>query len=137
MAGRGASPKKPEHRQRTNSPSAIRVEKPDALMGPDLPDGVEWPPETVQWWHNWRSSPQSAEFTPTDWDFLLETALLHGLFWSGRTDVAAELRLRVAKVGATVQDRRSLGMVIETSKPDDAGSKGGSVLSIAERLQAG
>jgi hypothetical protein len=56
----------------------------------------------------WNESPLSAEFTQTDWDFLLDTALLHARFWQGDPKMAAELRLRVAKFGATPEDRARL-----------------------------
>lgn len=56
----------------------------------------------------WGSSPQSAEFGPTDWSFLMETALLHADVWSGNLDRLAELRIRVAKFGATPEDRARL-----------------------------
>jgi hypothetical protein len=51
-------------------------------------------------------------FTPADWDFLLETAVLHALFWDGDRSVASELRLRVAKFGATPEDRLRLKLEI-------------------------
>jgi hypothetical protein len=50
----------------------------------------------------------SQTFTTTDWDFLLDTAVLHNDLWSGKTAVAAELRLRVAKFGASPEDRLRL-----------------------------
>ncbi|TCO47311.1 hypothetical protein [Actinocrispum wychmicini] len=50
--------------------------------------------------------------TGTDWDFLLDTALLHAELWSGVASVAPELRLRVGKLGATPEDRQRLRMQI-------------------------
>lgn len=54
-------------------------------------------------------SPLSTEYTETDWSFLLDTAYLHALYWKGDFRVAGELRLRVAKFGATPEDRARLG----------------------------
>nr|WP_236742993.1 hypothetical protein [Mycobacteroides abscessus] len=68
----------------------------------------KWPPRTREWWQMWKDSPLSAEFTSTDWSELLDTAVLHARYWSGDHKVAAELRLRVAKFGATPEDRARL-----------------------------
>ena len=78
--------------------------------GPDLPEDVDWAwhPRTVAWWATWRTSAQAQTLQQTDWDFLLDTAVLHSAFWDGKRDVAAELRLRVAKFGATIEDRQRL-----------------------------
>lgn len=81
-----------------------------------------WSPRTVQWWNTWRTSPQSMVMSDLDWEFLLETAVLHHMLWSPRgnaggvsqTQLASELRQRVAKFGATFEDRRKLQMTIET-----------------------
>lgn len=119
MAGRGPAPKDPNRRARANKdPVPLRVITASPVTQPDLPtleierDGelIEhvWPARTEQWWKMWRESPLSAEFTSTDWSELLDTARLHALFWMGRTSVAAELRLRVAKFGATPEDRARL-----------------------------
>ena len=67
-----------------------------------------WPTITKRWWKMWGESPLSAEYTETDWAFLMDTAYLHALYWKGDTKVAAELRLRVAKFGATPEDRARL-----------------------------
>jgi hypothetical protein len=118
MAGRGPAPKNPEQRARRNKPAELRVIHAEPVPQPDLPsfhierDGelVEfvWPARTEQWWRMWGESPLAAEFTATDWSELLDTAVLHAQFWRGRTSVAAELRLRVAKFGATPEDRARL-----------------------------
>ena len=87
------------------------------IRGPELPQDTEWHPRTVAWWRTWRESAQAQKFTPTDWDFLLDTAVLHTAFWSGAETVAPELRLRVAKFGATMEDRLRL-------RVDATGSQG-------------
>lgn len=98
---------------------------------PDLPtfhvekDGelVEyaWPARTQQWWEMWRLAPQSDHFSSTDWDFLLDTALIHARLWSGDMSAAAELRLRVAKFGATPEDRARLRMQFAQADEADSG----------------
>lgn len=129
MSGRGPAPKDPDKRRRRNADpvgTTALVEAED-VRGPDLPGGIEWPLPTLAWWETWRRSPQSQAFTQTDWDFMVDTALLHARFWAGDEKVAGELRLRVAKFGATIEDRQRLRMQIgdpkagksKSSKPDD------------------
>jgi hypothetical protein len=112
MAGRGPAPKDPSRRARSNSdPNPVTLLRFTETAQPALPGGDEkWPQRTREWWAMWGASPQAAHFTATDWEFLLETALLHAKFWSGETSVAGELRLRVAKFGATPEDRARLRM---------------------------
>jgi hypothetical protein len=119
MAGRGnTTPKEPANRRRTNSaPDHVTVAADGSVCGPDLPYGVAWADQTRIWWDNWRRSAQAQTFTQTDWDFLLDTAMLHTQYWDGDTTVAAELRLRVSKMGATVGDRQSLRITID--EPDE------------------
>lgn len=114
MAGRGPAPKNPAARRRRN-PQPIQtqvVEEDGEVRGPELPEEFEWPDATKRWWDTWRASPQASTFTTTDWDFLLDTALLHAAYWSGESSVAAELRLRVAKFGATPEDRARLRLQV-------------------------
>ena len=120
MAGRGPAPKDPDKRVRRNAdPAPLESLAADGeLRGPDLPDGMEWPDRTQRWWATWRLSPQAQTFTESDWDFLLDTALLHARMWLGDAKVAAEVRLRVAKFGATPEDRLRLRMQVDAPGPD-------------------
>jgi hypothetical protein len=145
MAGRGPAPKDPKKRARTNSdPVALRVITAEPIAQPDLPEfdvQVEvdgelasrrfvWPARTREWWQMWDASPLSTEFTSTDWSELLDTALLHARFWNGDHKVAGELRLRVAKFGATPEDRARLRITFaaaddaEEKRPQRASSRG-------------
>ena len=120
MAGRGPAPKPAARRARTNSePIPLRVIHAEPVDQPALPESVTllskngpysvaMPERTQQWWQMWADSPLSAEFTSTDWSELLDTAILHARLWLGDVRVAAELRLRVAKFGATPEDRARL-----------------------------
>lgn len=129
MAGHGPAPKEPSRRARTNKdPIPFRVIHADPVRQPDLPDfhievggelvEFQWPARTQGWWRMWGDSPLSAEFTTTDWSELLDTALLHARFWNGQLTLAAELRLRVAKFGATPEDRARLR--IQFAQADEA-----------------
>ncbi len=131
MAGMGPAPKDPSRRARRNKDpqpqTILRFEKAEA---PELPsfavekdgDLIEWkwPSRTVEWWETWKSSPQAEHFSSTDWQFLLDTALIHARFWMGDLSAAAELRLRVAKHGATMEDRARLRMAFAEADERDA-----------------
>ena len=116
MPGRGFAPSKAE--------VEIEVAADGKVRGPELPASFDWPSQTCDWWANWRVSAQSVRFKPTDWDFLLDTAMLHAELWSGNGAVAPELRLRVAKFGATIEDRARLKMeIVEPEKKKPAAKK--------------
>jgi hypothetical protein len=119
MAGRGPAPKDPATRRRRNvAPTPTVIVPDDEIRGPELPAGVlpgaeQWHPRTREWWETWRRSAQAQSFTATDWDFLLDTALMHHTMWlKGRWEFAGELRLRAAKFGATPEDRQRLRMAV-------------------------
>lgn len=119
MAGRGPAPKETRSRprdQRRVEEMLTVVEADGEARGPELPSLFEWPDATVEWWETWRSSPQAQSFTDTDWSFLLDTAVLHAEFWLGNRALAAELRLRAAKFGATPEDRARLKISIGEPK---------------------
>lgn len=132
MAGMGPPPKPSDRRARRNkdgvAQTVLRFEQAEA---PDLPtfeilqegELVEWrwPARTVEWWEMWKASPQAEHFGSTDWQFLLDTALIHARFWRGDVSQAPELRLRVAKFGATMEDRARLRM--QFAQADEADSR--------------
>jgi hypothetical protein len=54
-----------------------------------------------------------------DWDFMLDTAMMHSAMWNGEMKMAAEVRIRVAKFGATPEDRLRLKVQVEEDlKPE-------------------
>lgn len=121
MAGCGPAPKEPSQRRRRNRPEPLAVVSADGrAYGPELPDTHDWPDATLVWWRVWRSCAQASTFTDTDWSFLLDTAVLHAEFWLGNQSVAAELRLRVAKFGATPEDRARLKISVGESGQQSA-----------------
>lgn len=109
MAGMGPPPKANGRKIRRNQDqtptTVVRFERAEQ---PELPEDIPWPEQTQRWWRMWADSPLSENFGVTDWDFLLDTALLHAQYWSGDMSKAAEIRLRVAKFGATPEDRARL-----------------------------
>jgi hypothetical protein len=140
MAGHGPAPKPAATRRRRNKPdlpAPLPVTPDDELRGPELPDVFEeaWHSRTQAWWLTWRRSAQAQAFTETDWDFLIDTALMHHTMWSkGRWEFAAELRLRAAKFGATPEDRMRLKIQIEhPTTPRAATGTDGTVTDINSR----
>lgn len=124
VAGRGPAPKPQGSRARRNKdPQILKIIAAKPVEQPALPvieqvvldengkprkKRFTWPTVTRRWWKMWGESPLSAEYTETDWSFLLDTAYMHALYWKGDFRVASELRLRVAKFGATPEDRARL-----------------------------
>ena len=119
MAGRGPAPKDPSQRRRMNKPEQFEVVAADGeVHGEPLPDTHDWPEITKAWWETWRTCALAPKFTASDWAFLLDTAVLHADFWLGDRKVAPELRLRVAKFGATPEDRARLKIEVgDPNKP--------------------
>ena len=130
MAGRGPTPgsgSKPDdqRRRRNAAPTKTIVTADGKTHGPELPEALDedddWPEATRAWWETWRTCALAAQFTATDWAFLLDTALLHADFWRGDRSVASELRLRAAKFGATPEDRARLKIEIGDPQSNPAG----------------
>lgn len=97
--------------------------------------GEPWHARTLAWWDTWRKSPQAQTFVATDWDFLIDTALMHHTMWSkGRWEFAAELRLRAAKFGATPEDRARLKIEVAPAAPSE-GAKPAPTRSSSDRRQ--
>lgn len=131
MAGRGLAPKDPARRARVNvDPVPTTVLRHQAVTPPALPKGLGTP-EVRRWWSTWKASPQAEHFGSTDWLFLLETAYLVKAFYAGDVKVAAELRLRSAKFGATPEDRARLRM--QFAQADEADLRRPAVPASRER----
>lgn len=133
MAGNGPAPKDQSRRARRNKDAipqtVLRWEHAEA---PELPDfRVErdgqlvefvWPERTREWWQTWIDSPQAEHFGTSDWQYLLDTALIHARLWRGDLSTAGELRLRVAAFGATPAYRARLRMVFAEADGADGGT---------------
>ena len=116
MAGRGPAPK--AERSRPNDTARrqaefTKVADDGQVRGPDLPD-FAWHDRTVAWYETWRRSPMAQTFIDADWDFLIDTAMLHTEMWNGSPGLAAEIRLRVGKLAGTPEDRLRLRMQVDT-----------------------
>lgn len=126
MAGRGPAPKPASRRARRNADpqpqTILRFQPCGQPELPPLPGGFEWSEQTKDWWFLWGQSSQAEHFSSTDWSFMQDTALVHQDVWGfGNLDRLPELRLRVAKFGATLEDRARLRM--QFAEADDADSR--------------
>lgn len=78
---------------------------------------------TVAWWEAVSSMPHCIIWTPTDWQFALDTARIHSAFVGGDLARAGELRLRENQMGTTFDALRDLriryvaGVAAEEEKP--------------------
>lgn len=125
-------PPKPEDERVNKIPKRfdktfIESDEEEVLRGPDLPEivGVRWCKQTQEWWHVWRTAPQSKLMGSTDWQYMLECAIAHNEIFRTRSPkeralagttligLLAELRQRVAKYGATWEDRQKLQLQID------------------------
>lgn len=126
MPGRGPAPKDPSRRARRNAdpiPTTVVEYVPGSQpkLPSRLPNGESWPAQTRAWWRMWGASPLSSMFTANDWSELLDTALFHAAMWSGSLQAGTEYRLRIAKFGATPEDRARLR--IQFAQADQADAK--------------
>lgn len=147
MAGRGPAPKDPSKRARRNKDVInLREYQVERTQQPGLPtifvweedeEGKQrrrkfnWPTVTKRWWKMWAESPLAPDFSDADWSFLQDTAYVHARYWLGDVKLAGELRLRVAKFGATPEDRARLRIVFAVA---DNVENGGGEVQESERL---
>lgn len=115
MSYKGAAPKDDGERVRRNKPAFddVPIEFDGERRGPELTAGYNWCNTTRTWWENFRRSPNAMMCVDSDWEYLLDTALLHHRMWVDPdslpvphlTALAAEFRRRMSNYGYTVDDR--------------------------------
>lgn len=122
MAQRGPEPKEVSQlgaQAAKKARAQIRVVTHEPVSAPELPDfqpsGEEIPDQTYKWWDVWSVSPLCADYRAEDWQDLLDCAMIHAKFWSGDYKAASELRLRMARHGATREDRARLRIAFATA----------------------
>ena len=113
----GPIPKRPDERRRMSRAStATTLRTPDEveIYVPPLPEGIDWAPRTIAWWHAVWRSPMAAEWLDADLTGLLVLAQLLNEFWDapGPT-LAQEVRLHLAEFGLTPIARRRLQWEID------------------------
>jgi len=104
-----------ERAQRAKDSTYTTVLDMGETYGEPLPEveGLTWHKQTLKWWESWRRNPLAQTFTPVEWAYLHDTALLHSHMWSGDARLAGEIRLRVSQFGATTADRERLRLRVE------------------------
>jgi hypothetical protein len=133
--GRGPAPKAQRVRERATVPLE-EIEDRGELYGvplPEMPD-EPWHPQTLALWDALRASPLLADEPALGWQFLVDTARMHHVMWSrGRWDYAGEIRLRVAKVGATPEDRMRLKVKVTKPGGEDGPAPRAGVTDMSSR----
>ena len=122
MAVRGAKPKDDDQKV-TRHPLTQDwvdvVDVPYSGKKPGLPSKVRYvvkgamleqrmPTQTRAWWKRVTAMPHCVLWTETDWQFALDTAMVHAAFMLGDTVRAGEVRVREKQMGTTLESRRDL-----------------------------
>lgn len=116
---RGPKPK--ENAVRRNVHPHAQKLSPGSTEGRSLPPGIGIKTAGAKrFWKTWATSPQAGNWAETDWSELEITVKLVDAFYQGDTKLAGEIRQRVAKWGATVEDRARLRMSIEDDQDQAA-----------------
>ena len=101
--------------------------RPGAEQTVDLPDSIDWPTQTREWWGAWVGSDVTADWTPLQWHYLLDTALIHATVWgSGDMAKASELRARVERLGGLPE--KSKVSLVQHVQAEPADVRGGTPL---------
>lgn len=115
------------------------VSKPKRPAPLALPDGIDWPEQTREWWDAWITTPGVAAWGATDWQDLLNAALLHADVWGGNIDRIKELR--AAELSLRTRITRAGGHKVphswattELDQLRTMHAEGASLSSIAEAL---
>ncbi|MEU6765893.1 hypothetical protein ABZ916_25675 [Streptomyces sp. NPDC046853] len=117
---RGPQPK--DNAQRRNKHEHAQTLSSSTTEGRALPPGLGIKTAGARrFWKTWATSPQSSAWAETDWAELEITAKLVDAFYQGDVKLAGEIRQRVAKWGATTEDRARLRMSLED--PEDEGQE--------------
>lgn len=122
MPAPGRKPKPEDQRRNQNKPMVdwtVVTDEPYRGKKPGLPSKFQYvdkgavlevkiPPRTRAWWKRVSSMPHCVLWTETDWQFALDTAMVHAAFVLGDTVRAGELRVREKQMGTTFDSRRDL-----------------------------
>lgn len=122
MAGVGPAPKA-SGRRRRNVPTRgewVDLAPLERPVLPELPEleGEEWRASTRAAWEAWRSDPVSAQWSPSDVAYAMDTIMLHQ---SMTPSSASEVRLRMDALGLTPKGKRDLRWRIAAEKPEAEG----------------
>lgn len=106
---RGPQPKENAQRRNVHPYAQELPDKPQ--KGRELPKALGITTGGARrFWKTWSEAPQTAGWAETDWAELELTTKLVDALYLGDLKLAGEIRQRVAKWGATVEDRARLRM---------------------------
>ncbi|MEU5950338.1 hypothetical protein ABZ793_33010 [Micromonospora sp. NPDC047465] len=90
-----------------------------------------WPAATRRWWATISVMPHCRLWTPSDWQFALDSAEEHAR-WTEGTGAASEVRIREKLLGVTLDSRRDLRIryVEPKTAPAAAGEGAGGVVKL-------
>lgn len=121
---RGPKPK--DNAQRRNKHEHAQTLSSSTTEGRALPPGLGIKSAGARrFWRTWATSPQAGAWAETDWAELEITVKLVDAFYQGDVKLAGEIRQRVAKWGATTEDRARLRMSLEGPEDQDQGDEPG------------
>jgi hypothetical protein len=118
----GFARKNDEDRVRRNAPryNKVQPEWDGHVRGPELPPG--YCDRVMAWWETWRTSAQAMVMIETDWESMLDTAILKEMYCNpnaksgavSMTQLASEIRRRESAFGATFEDRLKLAIEVDS-----------------------
>ncbi len=123
-------PRKENKHGRTPNTGGTWFEVPDEPYSgpspdlPTLPRRRKWHPMVETWWSIVRVMPHAVMWTPSDWQFALELALLKNAYWlafdegEATAAQATEVRRREEQLGTTAEARRPLLIRYLDPEPD-------------------
>ena len=117
---RGPQPK-PNAVRRNAHPTARSLPAAGPVEGRALPTSLGIKTAGAKrFWRTWATAPQTTLWTETDWAELEITVKLVDALFQGDTRLAGEIRQRVAKWGARVEDRNRLRLSVEDETEEEA-----------------
>jgi len=127
----GPVPKNPADRIRTSKDKltpGMEIAYDGVKRGAALPmlENGDWCDRTIAWWETWRMSPQAQLMGETDWDAMLEAALIHNQIWSNQgllkpaelATLVKQLHAILQNYGLTYGDRLKLRIKLADDIPD-------------------
>lgn len=145
MSGRKPSDRPTVHRNKPRVDWTEVVNVPYEGARPELPETREVinkagdvsvypiPDSTKEWWESVTRMPHCVLWSPSDWAFCSDTALVHAQAVTGVISAMAELRQREKILGTTFDARRDLR--IRYVDPEDEPSQLAPVDSLDDRRQ--
>src|SRR6185503_20067708 len=116
----GRKPKPEADRRGRAKPIHDWIEVPNRPFDGEAPKPGRVPAATTRWWHAVSTMPHCILWQESDWQFALDTAVVHAMFVrKGLGWAATELRNREKILGTTVDARRDLRIRYVDDAPGD------------------